>query len=227
MSTAFRKKNISVLIANAITFVAAVYCIDTNKTSPLKPCTKMLVSSNIMERKLFTSFDTTSETMIQKYSSEVAAALKNSLVVVKNVTYKVLYDDNLMVLGLCNLNYIDQNDYVSIHRSGWQYVFEHLKKYNNEDKILLDLYLDKTSSSLPLNTFAFNSLVTRVSIWKSALELSIENLPFGVGASDGRPELVNYYKKTNQKFLAKYEFPTHNRTLSTSALQFTRLEVDL
>lgn len=58
---------------------------------------------------------------------------------------------------------------------------------------------------------AFNSLVTRVSIWKSALELSIENLPFGVGSSDGRPELVNYYKKTNQKFLAKYEFPTHNQ----------------
>lgn len=59
----------------------------------------------------------------------------------------------------------------------------------------------------------FNSLVTRVSIWKSALELSIKNLPFGVGSSDGKPELVKYFKKTNQKFLAKYEFPTHNQFL--------------
>ncbi|WP_243416284.1 O-antigen ligase family protein [Flavobacterium sp. HTF] len=59
----------------------------------------------------------------------------------------------------------------------------------------------------------FNSLVTRVSIWKSAWELSLNNLPFGVGASDGKPELNKYYKETNQKFLAKYEFPTHNQFL--------------
>ncbi|WP_230713862.1 O-antigen ligase [Flavobacterium sp. JAS] len=59
----------------------------------------------------------------------------------------------------------------------------------------------------------FNSLVTRVSIWKSAWELSVKNLPFGVGASDGKPELNKYYKATNQHFLAKYEFPTHNQFL--------------
>jgi len=59
----------------------------------------------------------------------------------------------------------------------------------------------------------FNSLVTRVSIWKSAWELSLKNLPFGVGASDGKKELNKYYKETNQQFLAKYEFPTHNQFL--------------
>lgn len=59
----------------------------------------------------------------------------------------------------------------------------------------------------------FNSLVTRVSIWKSAWELSLKNLPFGVGASDGKNELNKYYAATNQKFLAKYEFPTHNQFL--------------
>lgn len=59
----------------------------------------------------------------------------------------------------------------------------------------------------------FNSFVTRLSIWKSAWELSVKNLPFGVGASDGKPELVKYYKQTNQHFLAKYEFPTHNQFL--------------
>jgi hypothetical protein len=59
----------------------------------------------------------------------------------------------------------------------------------------------------------FNSLVTRVSIWKSAWELSLQHLPFGVGASDGKPELVKYFKQTNQHFLAKYEFPAHNQFL--------------
>lgn len=59
----------------------------------------------------------------------------------------------------------------------------------------------------------FNSLVTRVSIWKSGWELAEKNLPFGVGASDGKSELVKYFKQTNQHFLAKYEFPTHNQFL--------------
>jgi O-antigen ligase len=59
----------------------------------------------------------------------------------------------------------------------------------------------------------FNSLVTRVSIWKSGWELAINHLPFGVGASDGKPELVKYFKQTNQHFLGKYEFPTHNQFL--------------
>lgn len=59
----------------------------------------------------------------------------------------------------------------------------------------------------------FNSLVTRVSIWKSGWELAVKNLPFGVGASDGKPELIKYYKQTNQHFLAEYEFPTHNQFL--------------
>ncbi len=59
----------------------------------------------------------------------------------------------------------------------------------------------------------FNSLVTRVSIWKSSWELSLQHLPFGVGASDGKPELVKYFKQTHQHFLAKYAFPTHNQFL--------------
>lgn len=59
----------------------------------------------------------------------------------------------------------------------------------------------------------FNALVTRVSIWKSAWELSLQHLPFGVGSSDGKPELVKYFKQTNQHFLAKYAFPTHNQFL--------------
>ncbi|SEF52375.1 O-Antigen ligase [Flavobacterium urumqiense] len=59
----------------------------------------------------------------------------------------------------------------------------------------------------------YSSFVTRLSIWKSAWELSLKNLPFGVGASDGKTELIKYFKETNQIFLTKYEFPTHNQFL--------------
>nr|WP_241678329.1 O-antigen ligase family protein [Algibacter amylolyticus] len=57
----------------------------------------------------------------------------------------------------------------------------------------------------------FSSLVTRVSIWKSALELSKSNLLFGYGAVDAKEKLFEYYKETNQKFLYKYKFPVHNQ----------------
>jgi O-antigen ligase len=59
----------------------------------------------------------------------------------------------------------------------------------------------------------FGKLVTRVSIWKSVLELSSKKIIFGYGSSDAREELVNYYKETNQIFLNKYEFPPHNQYL--------------
>ncbi|MFL1894420.1 O-antigen ligase family protein [Aquimarina sp. 2-A2] len=57
----------------------------------------------------------------------------------------------------------------------------------------------------------YSKLVTRVSIWISAIELSENRIWIGHGASDAKGELVNYFKKTNQKFLARNEFPTHNQ----------------
>lgn len=59
----------------------------------------------------------------------------------------------------------------------------------------------------------FNALVTRVSIWKSSVEVAKDHLPFGTGAELGKKTLFDYYKKTNQHFLAKYEFPVHNQFL--------------
>ena len=59
----------------------------------------------------------------------------------------------------------------------------------------------------------FNSFVTRVSIWNSAWQLSKDNLLIGVGSSDGKKELNEYYKATNQMFLYKYKFPVHNQFL--------------
>lgn len=48
-------------------------------------------------------------------------------------------------IGLFNINYIDQNDYSGVHRSGWQYVYNNIIKYHNSNSsTLLDLYIDKT-----------------------------------------------------------------------------------
>ena len=59
----------------------------------------------------------------------------------------------------------------------------------------------------------FNGLVTRLSIWKSGIELASKNPIIGVGAADGKKELTSYFKETNQNFLHKYEFPVHNQYL--------------
>lgn len=59
----------------------------------------------------------------------------------------------------------------------------------------------------------FNAFVTRLSIWKSAYELALEKPILGYGSADGKKEVVDYFKRTNQQFLAKYEFPVHNQFL--------------
>jgi O-antigen ligase len=59
----------------------------------------------------------------------------------------------------------------------------------------------------------YSSLVTRISIWKSTIDLAKENLLYGVGSSDSKKELFKYYKTTNQKFLSKYQLPVHNQYL--------------
>lgn len=58
-----------------------------------------------------------------------------------------LYDNTK---GWLNLNFINdkpfhQDNPFNVHRSGWQYVFEHLKTFhNNNASIFLDLYVDRT-----------------------------------------------------------------------------------
>jgi hypothetical protein len=47
--------------------------------------------------------------------------------------------------GIINCTFIDQWDYNSLHRSGWQYVFENLISLNNVSAPLIcDFYLDRT-----------------------------------------------------------------------------------
>ncbi|WP_025743755.1 O-antigen ligase family protein [Aquimarina pacifica] len=57
----------------------------------------------------------------------------------------------------------------------------------------------------------YGKLVTRVTIWKSAISLSKERIFTGFGSSDGKKELIKYYEETDQKFLARNKFPTHNQ----------------
>lgn len=104
-----------------------------------------------------------------------------------------------VLLGSISLLFVQKNTYM-------------IQKYSS----VTFAYMDKVGKLDAIENpeaKVFNSLVTRVSIWKSAWELSLKNLPFGVGASDGKPALIKYYKETNQHFLAKYEFPTHNQFL--------------
>jgi hypothetical protein len=105
----------------------------------------------------------------------------------------------LVLLGGITFLFVQKNPYMKEKYSS--VTFAHMDKVGKLDEI------DHPEIKV------FNSLVTRVSIWKSAWELSVQNLPFGVGASDGKSELNKYYKATNQQFLAKYEFPTHNQFL--------------
>jgi hypothetical protein len=53
----------------------------------------------------------------------------------------------------------------------------------------------------------FGSLVTRLTIWETTLNLANNHLFFGLGSSDSKKELFQYYKETNQVFLAKYKLP--------------------
>ena len=110
-----------------------------------------------------------------------------------------------IVFSIITFSYIKTNPYML--QKYTEVTFAHLDKIGRLDEL-------KNPEAE-----AYNSFVTRVSIWKSAWELSVNNLPFGVGASDGKPELFNYYKKTNQKFLFRHQLPVHNQYLD-SLLKF-------
>lgn len=60
---------------------------------------------------------------------------------------------------------------------------------------------------------AYNGLVTRLSIWKTSLDVALEHPVIGVGAADGKQAVINKFEATNQQFLAKYKFPVHNQFL--------------
>ena len=105
----------------------------------------------------------------------------------------------LITLFTVSYLYIERNPYMKVKY--FTVTFKHMDKVGKLDEVPNP------------DVEVYNSFVTRVSIWKSALELAQRNLPLGVGASDAKPELFKYYRETNQKFLARYDFPTHNQYL--------------
>lgn len=62
----------------------------------------------------------------------------------------------------------------------------------------------------------YNGLVTRLSIWKSCCELAVRHMPFGVGSSNVRMSIIEYYRETNQQFLYSEGFPAHNQLIDIS-----------
>lgn len=58
-----------------------------------------------------------------------------------------------------------------------------------------------------------NALVTRISIWKSTVELIVKKPILGYGSADSKKTLTEYYKTTNQQFLFRNKFPVHNQLL--------------
>jgi hypothetical protein len=94
--------------------------------------------------------------------------------------------------------------------------------YNNP--FMVKKYTDFTFSNLDKigkldemehpEIYAYNGLVNRLSIWKASLELANKNWIIGVGGADANADLIEYYKNTNQFFLAKYKFATHNQFLN-------------
>ena len=59
----------------------------------------------------------------------------------------------------------------------------------------------------------YGALVTRLTIWETTLNLANDHLLFGVGSSDSKRELFEYYKETDQIFLTKHQLPVHNQYL--------------
>lgn len=107
-------------------------------------------------------------------------------------TFFVLFSSIMIV-------YVDKNPYMK-------------KKYNDVTFNNLDKIgkLDEVENA---QAKLCNSLVTRLSIWKSTLELIQKKPIIGYGASESKEILFNYYKKTNQKFLYFNKFPVHNQFL--------------
>lgn len=66
--------------------------------------------------------------------------------IVKNVNTTWFPLNTKVPLGLrkYNFSYFDNDLLSGIHRSGWQYVVEHMKMYHNPHGIIFDSYLDKT-----------------------------------------------------------------------------------
>jgi len=105
-----------------------------------------------------------------------------------------------------------------------------IKKYTTVTFVHIDK-IGKLDEIKNPESVIFNSLVTRLTIWKSTLELIKKKPLIGYGASNSKKYLFNYYKNTRQFFLYRYKFPVHNQfldfTLKFGVLGFLTLLIYL
>ncbi|WP_432672388.1 O-antigen ligase family protein [Flavobacterium sp. SM2513] len=87
-----------------------------------------------------------------------------------------------------------------------------IKKYTTDTFSNLDKIgkLDEIDNA---RAVAYNSLVTRLSILKSATELGLRKPVIGYGSADSKSKLCEYYKETRQYFLYKNQLPVHNQVI--------------
>jgi len=55
-----------------------------------------------------------------------------------------LLNINMHIEKPLNIRFINQDDYKGLHRSGWQYVVDHLINYHSTNAIYCDLYIDRS-----------------------------------------------------------------------------------
>ena len=104
-----------------------------------------------------------------------------------------------VIIGVISTVYISKNPYM-------------IKKYTKDTFSNMDKIgrLDEIDNA---RAVAYNSLVMRLSILKSATELGLREPILGYGAADSKTELYEYYKETGQYLLYKNQLPVHNQII--------------
>ncbi|WP_170826865.1 O-antigen ligase family protein [Flavobacterium caeni] len=87
-----------------------------------------------------------------------------------------------------------------------------IKKYTKESFAHMDKIgrLDEIDNA---RAVAYNSLVTRLTIWKTTLELGAKKPIVGYGSDNSKDRLFQYYYDTEQYFLSQAKLPVHNQFL--------------
>lgn len=62
---------------------------------------------------------------------------------------------------------------------------------------------------------SWDGTLQRVAVWQAALDLSIENLPFGVGTGDVKDVLLERYKEEEMTIILNKKLNAHNQYLQT------------
>lgn len=104
-----------------------------------------------------------------------------------------------ITVGACIAFFVSKNPYM-------------IKKYTKDTFAHMDKIgkLDEIDNA---RAVAYNSLVLRLSTWKSALELGAQKPIVGHGAADSKNDLYQYYLQTEQYFLYQGKLPVHNQII--------------